>query len=190
MSERDGHEPAVSKVREAGGTVYADAFDVFSSGRMAVLADPAGAPFCVWQAGEHHGAELVNEPGAFGWYELTTRDPDGSKRFYSAVFGWRTSAVDMGEFDYTLCHRPGEREPQSGDELGGMMPMVGDAWPADMPPHWMVYFLVEDTDAAASRCEELGGRVPQPPFDTPQGRIAVLTDPQGAVFSVIALTAG
>ena len=68
-----------------------------------------------------------------------------------------------------------------------MMPMVGDAWPADLPPHWMVYFAVEDTDATASRCEELGGRVPQTPFDTPQGRAAVLTDPEGAVFSIIAL---
>ena len=179
-------DDAVAKVREAGGTAYGDAFDVFSSGRMAVMADPAGAPFCVWQAGEHIGAQLVNEPGALGWNELTTRDPEGSKNFYSSVFGWSTSAVDMGEFDYTLWH--GEGQAADVDPIGGMMPMVGDAWPTNMPPHWMVYFCVEGTDATASRCEEIGGRVPQAPFDTPQGRVAVLTDPQGAAFSVIALT--
>ena len=181
-------DDAVARVREAGGTAYGEAFDVFTAGRMAVLADPAGAPFCIWQAGEHHGAQLVNEPGALCWNELTTRDADGSKPFYASVFGWRTTAMDMGELEYTLWHAPGAGEPSGEEVIGGMMPMVGEAWPADLPPHWMVYFAVEDTDATASRCEELGGRVPQPPFDTPQGRAAVLADPQGAVFSVIALT--
>jgi predicted enzyme related to lactoylglutathione lyase len=117
-------DDAVARVREAGGTAYGEAFDVFTAGRMAVLADPAGAPFCIWQAGEHHGAQLVNEPGALCWNELTTRDADGSKPFYASVFGWRTTAMDMGELEYTLWHAPGAGEPSGEEVIGGMMPMV------------------------------------------------------------------
>jgi predicted enzyme related to lactoylglutathione lyase len=119
-------DETVKKVGEAGGTAYGEAFDVFTAGRMAV-ADPAGAMFCLWQAGEHHGAQLVNEPGALCWNELTTRDPEHSKPFYASAFGWRTSAIDMGEFEYTLWHAPGAGEPSGEEVIGGMMPMVGDA---------------------------------------------------------------
>ncbi len=178
-------DATAAKAPDAGGSVYSKPFDVFDSGRMAVLADPGGAPFCIWQAGQHPGAGLVNEPGALCWNELMTRDPDSAKLFYGELFGWRASGMDFGGADYTIWHLEGEPEPRDG--VSGMMPMVGEQWPADLPAHWMVYFAVTDTDGSSSRSEELGGRVAVPPFDSPAGRIAVLNDPTGAVFSVITL---
>jgi predicted enzyme related to lactoylglutathione lyase len=181
----DDADAAAARVPGAGGAIYSEPFDVFDAGRMAALADPAGAPFCIWQAGRHPGAGLVNEPGTLAWNELTTRDPDGAKRFYGALFGWRASAMDFGGADYTIWHLAGEGEPEPRTGVGGMMPMVGEQWPADLPSHWMVYFAVADTDSSSSRSEALGGTVAVAPFDSPAGRIAVLNDPLGAVFSVI-----
>jgi uncharacterized protein len=169
-----------AKVKDAGGSVLMEPFDVLDAGRMAVLSDPAGAVFCVWQANQNKGARLVNEPGAMAWNELATRDPDGSKEFYAAVFGWEGSPMEDGEVEYTVWQLPG-----SENGIGGMIPMVGDQWPADLPPHWMVYFAVEDTDASAERVKALGGKVPVEPFETPAGRIAVVNDPHGAHFSII-----
>jgi uncharacterized protein len=183
----DDADATAAKVPGAGGRLFAEPFDVFDSVRMAVLADQAGAPFSIWQAGRHKGAGLVNEPGALSWNELTTRDPDGARRFYGEVFGWRTSSIDFGGTEYTIFHLPGEGEPQPRTGIGGMMPMVGEQWPTDLPSHWMVYFAVADTDGSSSRAEELGGRVAVPAFDSSVGRIAVLNDPMGAAFSVITL---
>jgi predicted enzyme related to lactoylglutathione lyase len=180
----DSADEAAESAKAAGGSVFGEPFDVFDTGRMAVLTDPAGAWFCVWEARRTRGAGLVSEPGAMSWNELTTRDPEGSKRFYGEVFGWQSTSVDYGGVEYTLWHRRDE-EPAPDKAIGGMMPMVGEEWPADLPPHWMTYFAVEETDAAAGRSKELGGKVSVPPFDTPAGKIAVLTDPLGAVFSVI-----
>jgi predicted enzyme related to lactoylglutathione lyase len=184
----DDADAVAATVPGAGGKVFAEPFDVFDSGRMAVLADPTGAPFSLWQAGRHHGAGIVNEPGTLSWNELITRDPDGAQRFYGEVFGWRTSSMDYAGTQYTVWHLAGEGEPEPRTGIGGMMPMVGEQWPADLPSHWMVYFAVEDADSSASRSEELGGRVAVPPFDTPVGRTGVLNDPAGAPFSVIALS--
>jgi predicted enzyme related to lactoylglutathione lyase len=180
----DDADATAAKVRDAGGQVLAEPFDVFDSGRMAVLADNSGAAFCIWQARAHPGAGLVNEPGALCWNEVMTRDPDGAKRFYGEVFGWRTSSMPFQGGEYTVFHLTGEGD---ADGIGGMMPMVGEQWPADLPAHWRVYFAVEDTDVACSRSEELGGKVAVPAFDSEVGRIAVLDDPLEAAFSVISL---
>jgi predicted enzyme related to lactoylglutathione lyase len=173
-----------AKVAAAGGKVIMPPMDVMTAGRMAVFADPEGAVFSVWQAGEHHGAQVVNEPGTLIWNELTCRQPDQAKTFYGAVFGWKANEVDSGGNPYTEWLLDGKG-------VGGMMPMIGDQWPGPdvMPAHWMVYFAVADTDAAAARCAELGGQVPVPPTDIPPGRFAVLNDPQGAHFSVIKMAA-
>lgn len=184
----DDADDAAAKAQAAGGTVVAEPFDVFDAGRMAAMQDQAGAWIHLWQAGRQRGAGLVNEPGTLSWNELTTRDPDGSKQFYGAIFGWQAAPMDLDGVEYTLWHPPGEIA-DSAAALGGMMPMIGDMWPAEMPNHWMTYFAVEDADAACARCQELGGAVPVPPFDTPVGRSAVLSDPLGAVLSVIALKA-
>jgi len=170
-----------AKVREAGGTVLTEPFDVMEAGRMAVFADPEGAVFCVWQPNQHPGAQLVNETGAFGWNELNTRDPDAAKTFYGAVFAWRAQKFDIdGGPDYVTWH--------IGDEeasVGGMIDMRGSV-PDEIPPHWMVYFNVDDTDATIDQVKERGGDVAFGPTEIPNvGRFAVLRDPQGAHFAVI-----
>jgi uncharacterized protein len=177
----DDADAVAARVEEAGGKVLAAPMDVMSYGRMAVFTDQAGAVFAVWQADQMGGGEVFNIPGALAWNELTTRDADGSKEFYPAVFGWKTKDIDMGDAGtYTEWMLDSKR-------IGGMMPMVGDMWPADLPSHWMIYFAVADTDAAAAKVSELGGSVPVPPTDIPPGRFAVVADPHGAHFSIITL---
>lgn len=177
----DDAEEVARRVDAHGGKVLMAPFDVPEQGRMGVFTDPAGAPFGVWQGDAMSGAELFNEPGSLTWNELTTRDPDGAKAFYGAVFGWTPDDTPFGPVTYTTW-RLGDRP------IGGMMPMVGDDWPADLPAHWMAYFAVADTDATAAHAVELGGTISVPATNIPQGRFAVLTDPQGATFSVIAMT--
>ena len=163
------------KVEQAGGKVVMEPFDVMDQGRMGVFTDPGGAYFSVWQPGQHRGAEVVNVPNSFSWNELATRDIDGAKRFYAAVFGW--GAETHG--DYTEWKL-------NGRSIGGAMPM-GDRYPPNVPPHWLVYFTVEDADASAAKAQELGGRVLVPPMDIEPGRFAVVADPQGAAFGLFKL---
>jgi uncharacterized protein len=174
----DNADAVAAKVEENGGTVVIQPMDVGEQGRMAAFTDPDSAPFAVWQAGKNPGAQLNNAPGSLSWNELTTRDPAGAKRFYGAVFGWDAADSPDGDNKYTMWRL-------GGRPIGGLIPMTREAFPADSLPLWMVYFAVEDCDATAARAAELGGRVAVAPMDNPQGRFAVLTDPQGAVFSVI-----
>lgn len=176
----DDADAVTQRVEAAGGRVLVAPYDVLDQGRMAVFFDHAGAAFSVWQPMAMNGADLFNQPGSLSWNELTTRDPDGSKAFYRAVFGWEADDQPMGPITYTVF-KLGDRQ------VAGMMPMVGEEWPADLPSHWMVYFAVADTDDTVARATELGGAVSVPPNDIPQGRFAVLNDPQGATFTVIAL---
>jgi uncharacterized protein len=156
---------------------------------MAVVADPAGAVFGVWQPVEHRGARLVNEPGAWSMSQLNTYDPDGSKAFYGAVFGWETDTFDLGEGEITMWRVPGyvggePEQPVSREVVGVMLPMSGDRSPEDEAAHWGVDFWVNDVEASADKAAELGGEVVVPPMDTSVGKTAVLADSQGAVFSV------
>jgi predicted enzyme related to lactoylglutathione lyase len=179
VSVADATETAAAIV-EDGGTIIVEPMDVLDVGRMAVAADPTGAMFSIWQPLVHAGAAVVNEPNTWCWNELTTRDPQRSVEFYGAVFGWTANLLPMGDNDYT--------EFKIADrQIAGMMPMEGDSWPADMPNHWMIYFAVDDCDAAVAKVEALGGKVMVPPSDVPPGRFAVVNDPQGAAFSVIAM---
>jgi len=168
-------------VEAAGGTVLMPPFDVLDQGRAAVFLDPAGASFAVWQPLAMSGTDLINVPGALCWNELTTRDPDGAKEFYPAIFDWEARDTPFPPIVYTEWLV--EEQP-----VAGMMPMVGDGWPADLPAHWMVYFAVNDCDATVAHATELGGTVSLVPTDLPHGRFAVLNDPQGAFFSVIRMT--
>jgi uncharacterized protein len=177
VSVQDADATAAA-VKEAGGSVIAEPMDVLDVGRMAVFADPAGAVFSIWQPRAHPGAGLVNEPGAFTWNELNTRDPEGAKAFYAAVFGWEIEDHEMeGMGTYTEWK-------QSEDPMGGMMDMRGRV-PDEVPPHWLTYFAVEDTDASVKKVKELGGGVAFGPIDIPAGRFAVVHDPHGAMFAVI-----
>jgi predicted enzyme related to lactoylglutathione lyase len=172
-------DAAAEKVAAAGGQTIVAPMDVLDVGRMAVFVDPIGAVFSVWQAGAHPGAQLVNEPGTWSWCELLTTDVPASKTFYGAVFGWTSNTVSAGDDEYTEWQ-------VDGRSIAGMMqkpPML----PAEVPPHWAVYFAVADTDAAVARVVELGGSVLMPPLDIEPGRFAVVADPYGAPFNVIAL---
>jgi hypothetical protein len=166
------------KVKDAGGTVISEPFDVFDAGRMAVFIDPTGAAILAWQAGQHTGAELANEPNTLVWNDLFTRDVETAKSFYKAAFGLESESVPG--MDYTML-KVGDRA------IGGVMSTgIGGAIPADVPPHWNVYFGVDDADATVARAQKLGGTTIVPPTDIPGvGRFAVLADPQGAAFCVM-----
>jgi predicted enzyme related to lactoylglutathione lyase len=175
-------DAAVAKAREAGGAVAVEPMDVLDYGRMAFLADPTGAVFGVWQPGKNIGAGLVNEPGALSWNELNTRDPEAAKAFYGAVFGWDFEDNEMGEMGTYTTLKLGE------DMVGGMLNMAERGVPEQIPAHWQVYFAVEDTDATIEQAKQRGGNVMVEPIDIPAGRFAILTDPHGASFAVIALS--
>jgi predicted enzyme related to lactoylglutathione lyase len=167
-------------VRAAGGQVIMDPMDVLDAGSMAVFTDPTGAFFGVWQPKQHRGAQLVNEPGALIWNELDTRDLPAAKTFYKAVFGWdgESSAGDGG--------MPYTEWKLDGKSIAGAMEIT-EAWPATAPPIWLTYFAVADCDATVAQAEQRGGSVNVPPTDTSVGRFAVLSDPHGAMFAVIAV---
>jgi hypothetical protein len=167
-----------ARVTAAGGKVLVAPFDVGDQGRMAAFLDQAGAPFSVWQAGTMPGTEVFDVSGALTWNELTTRDVDGSIAFYGEVFGWTARRSSPGGVPYVVWDL-------GGQTVAGMQPMVGDEWPDDLAPHWMIYFAVEDCDATAEQAYALGGRIAHPPTTFARGRYAVLEDPQGGTFSVL-----
>jgi predicted enzyme related to lactoylglutathione lyase len=192
----DDADETATKVRDAGGTVLMEPFDVMEAGRMAVFTDPEGAVFSVWQAKQRKGAQVVNEHGSLNFNGLGTRDPDGAKAFYGSVFGWTTLAVGGGAEMWTL---PGygdylERDnpdlrklvaetggpPGFEDVVASINPITDDQ--PDTPPHWSVTFGVDDADAIAAKATDLGGSVIAEPFDAPWVRMTVINDPQGATF--------
>ena len=166
-------------VEAAGGKVLVAPFDVGDQGRMAAFLDQAGAPFSVWQPGTTPGAEVFDVPGAVTWNELITRDVDGSCVFYGAVFGWTARNTSVDGVPYVLFEH-------HGAAVAGMQPMVGPAWPVDLPPHWMIYFAVADCDRTVDHAYALGGRVVSPPTTFAMGRYAVVEDPEGGRFSILA----
>ncbi len=166
---------SVEKARAAGGSILAEPFDVFESGRMAVTQDPTGAIFSMWQPREHIGAEVLNEPGAMCWNELSTRDVDAARGFYSDVLGWGFRAEQMGDAEYSFIANHGE-------DVGGMIGM--DESRGDTPPRWQVYFAVGDCDEAVAKIVELGGEIVGDLVEAPVGRFAFVSDPQGAMFTI------
>jgi uncharacterized protein len=144
---------------------------------MAVAMDPAGAVFGLWQGGNTTGLGRANEPGTLVWSEQMSRDWDGSKAFYQAVFGYGYQDMSADGFKYALLM-------VDGHEVGGIGEYP-EGTPEQVPAAWATYFAVTDTDAAMAKVTELGGRVVQPPNDTPFGRIGVVADNHGAVFSLI-----
>jgi predicted enzyme related to lactoylglutathione lyase len=198
----DSADDAAAKVKDAGGQVLMEPFAVVDAGRMAVFTDREGAAFCVWEAKGTIGAQLVNEPGTWNFSGLNTRDPEGAAAFYGAVFGWEADSVDPGEGGFTMFRLPGygdylaERDPELRERMAAdgapagfedavawLVPMTDDEFPVDTPPHWSVTFAVDDADGIADTAAQLGGSVLVPPFDAPWVRMAVLSDPQGAVFT-------
>jgi uncharacterized protein len=170
----EGADAAAARTADLGGQVLQEPFDVFDSGRMALLQDPTGAVFAVWQPRASIGATLVNDPGAMCLNQLETTDLEAAQRFYGELFGWRAERAGTDEVEYWGLY--------NGDTLNGTMLQRPPG--ADGPSHWLVYFTVQDADAAAERIGELGGEVLLAPLPIPAGRIAVARDPQGAVFAL------
>ena len=171
-------DECAAKVAALDGKVLQGPFDVMTHGRMAVCQDPTGAVFSIWQPNTHPGATAMGEDGTVCWSELMTRDAQSARRFYTDLFGWSTKgSAGMAEYIEFSA---------GGESRGGIMPM--DEQFQGIPPHWGIYFMVNDCDASVARAKEMGGVVRHGPFDAPGvGRIAIMADPQGAGFSLITL---
>lgn len=183
----DDVDSVVTKVDELGGSVLVPTMQIFDSGRMAVVAEPGGAVLSLWEAGEHPGAALFNHHGAMTWNELNTRDTEASQKFWTKVLGWTFSPLEGTEgFVYHMIQNDNDHEACARDGMTGGVLQMDENWPPQIPPHWMVYFQVNNTDEAVAKVTELGGTVAVPPFDSSAGRIAVVNDNQGGTFSVIA----
>jgi hypothetical protein len=192
----DSADETAAKVRDAGGNVLMDPFDVLEAGRMAGFVDPEGAVLFVWEANQHKGARVVNEHGALNFNNLETRDVATATAFYGAVFGWRTLSLDggfqawtlPGYGDYLERGNPGLRRgmeemgvtSEFADVVATVSPITEGQ--SDVAARWSVTFAVDDADASAQKAAELGGTVLAGPFDAPWVRMAVIADPQGATF--------
>jgi hypothetical protein len=169
-------DEAAGKAKALGGRVIAGPFDVQDYGRMAILQDPTGGTVAVWQPGTHIGARRVNEPGAFCWLELATRDTGGAKAFYSGLFGWGMKDPTDPGMDYTEILL-------AGRSMGGILAIGPDM--GAMPPNWGLYWQVANCDACVAKAKSLGAKICVEPHDLPKvGRFAVIQDPQGATFSI------
>ena len=174
-----GADAADARARELGARVVAGPLDVADQGRMAVLQDPQGAHFALWEARGHSGNRANDLNYRHCWSELATTDAAGAREFYTRLFGWTTHEQDIGGVPYTTWLN-------GGAPGGGMLQMTRE-W-GNIPPHWMLYFSVPSCDTSAEQVRELAGGVKAPPNDIPGvGRFAVVSDPQGAVFSLIQL---
>jgi predicted enzyme related to lactoylglutathione lyase len=162
----------------SGGDVVMDAMDVLTAGRMAIVRDPGGAQVSVWEPGDHRGYEVHGDPGTPLWSELMTRDLTTACSFYYSVFGWTAQSQEYGDSAYTVWKR--------SDQLVAGALELDERWPEDTPPHWRVAFATSDCDATARLCVALGGTLRVSPADGAPGRCALLEDPAGAVFSVVA----
>ena len=173
-------DATAEKARALGAKFFAEPFDVFDLGRMAMMQDPTGAAICVWQAMKHAGAQVLGAPGALCWNELLTTDTRAAGAFYARLFGWGTKDTEMAQGGAYTIFTLGEKQ------VGGMMPMM-PGWEG-VPSNWMVYFAVANCDGSAAKARGLGAEVVVPPTDIPKiGRFAVVQDPQRAVFAIIRL---
>jgi len=172
-------DEATKKATSLGGKALMPPMDVMDVGRMAVIEDPAGAPFAIWQPKKHIGAELLQEPGTICWSELESRNVDQSGGFYSKFFGWSSKTQDMGGGKkYTVF-------TDGNDQRAGLMASDPKS-PPNVPSHWNVYFLVDNADATAKKAASLNAKTLVPPTDIPDvGRFAMFFDPQGAMFCVL-----
>jgi predicted enzyme related to lactoylglutathione lyase len=168
-------DSAAERAQELGATVHAPPFDVMDVGRMAVVQDPQGAFFMVWEPRTNIGAQLVNAPGALAWNELASPDPPVSADFYGSLFGWTVEEMEDSSVPYLVI--------KNGERSNGGIRELGDE-PA--PPHWMPYFGVDDAGSAVERAKELGGTALAGPVEIGMGTIGVISDPQGAVFAIFA----
>jgi uncharacterized protein len=177
----DDADATAAKIKGAGGQLLMDPMDVMDAGRMAIGLDTTGASFGIWQARAFPGAQLTNTPGAITWNEHMSRDFEGAKAFYSAVFGYEYGDMSSDGFSYATLLL-------GGHEVGGIG-QYPEGTP-EVPAAWTTYFATADTDASVTQVTRGGGNVIRPAEDSPYGRLATVTDDQGAVFSLISLPPG
>jgi predicted enzyme related to lactoylglutathione lyase len=168
-------DAAADRAQKLGATVMGPPFDVFDVGRMAIIQDPQGAFLMLWEPKQHIGASLVNVPGALTWNELASPDPEASAQFYSELFGWKTEPFEGMQMTYLGIQN------SDGHGNGGIRSAMENE-----PSYWLVYFGTDDPDRETARAAELGATTLVPPTDIGVGKIAVLQDPQGAVFALYA----
>ncbi len=174
----DNADKTTAKIKQIGGKVVMEPFDIMQNGRMALFQDPTGGTFSVWQAGTKPGAAVVNETASMCWNELITDDAAKAGAFYKQAFNWTDETKPMPQGTYTIFKN-------DGAQAAGMMQATKEMRLTH--PYWLVYFGVDDCDKSAARAEQLGGKVGMPPADIPNiGRFSVLIDPQGAYFAIIA----
>ena len=168
-------DETAAKVEPAGGKLNAAPFDVMEFGRMAVIQDPAGAHIAIWQPKMHQGTGIARVPGTLCWGDLMTPDQAAATKFYEQVFGWK---FDPGKDNTGYLHI------QNGDEfIGGVPP--AEHTPPGAPPHWLLYFLVENCDLSTAKAGEAGANIHMPPMSMEGvGRWSVVADPQGAAFAL------
>ena len=167
-------DATAARVAELGGSVHVEPFDIETTGRTAVVADPQGAVFMLWQPGDFAGAELVNAERAWAWNDLQTSDVEGAIAFYPELLGWEIAEVPGSGGQYFAISNGGRR-------IGGVMPAAAGT----SRPYWAVYFGVHSAGAALEHVEAAGGERLAGPVDVPAGRFAVASDPLGAPFSVV-----
>jgi uncharacterized protein len=193
----DNADESAEMARKAGGSVLEEPFDIPGAGRMAVIADPEGATFSVWQAKGHKGAQVVNEHGSLNFNILATRDPARAGEFYGAVFGWQLPPAPSGMMwwalpgyaDHLEQSRPGLRKqaaemgaPEGFVDVVAALVLIAPDDPSTRPS-WGVTFGVDDASSIATKAKELGGQVLIEPFDAPWTRSTVIKDPEGAIFT-------
>jgi predicted enzyme related to lactoylglutathione lyase len=173
----DDVDAVAAKAAQLGGKIIAPPMDVADVGRMAFVQDPQGANFAIFKGREHHGAaRLSGKSGSFLWIELTTSDVQGARSFYGGAVGWTYKDLQGPGGGYTICEVDGK----------GVAGMTSPKMPG-APPHWMPYLSIADCDKSVARAQQSGAAVIVPPQDVPAaGRLAVLRDPTGAVFAVLA----
>ncbi|MEW1719188.1 VOC family protein [Streptomyces sp. NPDC093109] len=173
----DDADVTAETIRSCGGTVGVGPLDAAEAGRMAIAADPAGSVFGIWQAAAHTGTAVAGAHGTPVWNELITRETSTVGTFYETLFGYDVEATTSADFDFRTLRLEGR--PVAS--LHGL----GRALDRDRGSHWMTYFEVADTDAAARLVTELGGQVIRQPREGATGRLATVADPEGAVFTIV-----
>jgi uncharacterized protein len=176
----DDADATGGRIKAAGGQLMMDPYDVMDVGRMAIATDPGGAVFGLWQARAHTGIRLANAAGALIWNENMSRNYGANRAFYGAVFGYSFGDIGAEGMNYATLDLDGK-------PVGGIGELGADQ-PAQTPASWATYFGVSDTDAAIGRAVGLGGSLIAPAWDSPYGRMAVVSDDQGAVFALMSVS--
>jgi len=174
--QADKVDATAAKVPQLGGKVIVEPFDVFDAGRMAVIQDPRGAYFCLWQPNKSAGIGIGHVHGTLCWADLCTSDTQAAEKFYAGLVGWKFEAGQNDKSGY-LHIKNGEHH------IGGLPP--AEHLPTGVPPHWLAYFWADDVDATANKAKEMGANLCVPPMTVEGvGRMSIIADPQGAVFAV------